>query len=149
MIHLLLLGSLVIIACILCNRVSNRFGFPMLLTFILLGMVFCSEGLVRIHFDNFSFAENVCTVALIFIMFYGGFGTRWKSANPAAVKAAFLSVQDCCSMASVTGHRLVPYPDRTSAGYCTFTDTISRAKEPADSGMLPSRAACLRGLPNM
>lgn len=70
MINLLLLGSLVIIACILCNRLTNRFGIPMLLAFILLGMVFGSEGIFRIPFDDFSFAEDVCTVALIFIMFY-------------------------------------------------------------------------------
>lgn len=103
MINLLLLGSLVIIACILCNRVSNRFGFPMLLAFIVLGMVFGSEGIFRIHFDNFSFAESVCTVALIFIMFYGGFGTRWKAAKPAAVKALLMSSLGTIITAMVTG----------------------------------------------
>lgn len=103
MINLLLLGSLVIIACILCNRLSNRLGLPMLLAFILLGMVFGSEGLFRIHFDDFSFAENVCTVALIFIMFYGGFGTRWKAAKPAAVKAILMSSLGTIITAVLTG----------------------------------------------
>lgn len=87
----LLLGSAVILACILANKVSSRFGVPMLLGFILLGMVFGSDGLFRIPFDNFSFAETVCSVALIFIMFYGGFGTRWKEARPVAAKSILLS----------------------------------------------------------
>ncbi|MGN0159658.1 MAG: potassium/proton antiporter [Brotaphodocola sp.] len=101
--NLLLLGSLVIIACILCNRLSTRFGFPMLLAFIVLGMVFGSEGIFRIHFDNFLFAENICTVALIFIMFYGGFGTRWKAARPAAAKALFMSSFGTVLTALLTG----------------------------------------------
>lgn len=36
--QLLLLGSAVIIACILANRITSRFGIPMLLAFIGLGM---------------------------------------------------------------------------------------------------------------
>ncbi len=103
LINLLLLGSLVIIACILCNRVSNRFGFPMLLAFIVLGMIFGSEGIFEIDFDNFHFAESVCTVALIFIMFYGGFGTRWKTAKPAAVKALLMSSLGTVTTALLTG----------------------------------------------
>lgn len=90
MTNLLLLGPLVILACILCNRLTSRFGIPMLLAFILLGMVFGSEGLFCIPFDDFGFAEDICSVALIFIMFYGGFGTRWKTARPIAAKALLL-----------------------------------------------------------
>lgn len=103
MVNLLLLGSLVILACILCNRLTSRFGIPMLLAFILLGMVFGSEGLLRIPFDNFGFAENVCTVALIFIMFYGGFGTRLKAARPVAAKAVLLSSAGTIITALLTG----------------------------------------------
>ena len=103
MVNLLLLGSLVILACILCNRLTNRFGIPMLLAFILLGMIFGSEGLVRIPFDNFGFAENVCTIALIFIMFYGGFGTRLKAARPVAAKAVLLSSAGTIITALLTG----------------------------------------------
>ncbi|MDO5418393.1 MAG: potassium/proton antiporter, partial [Lachnospiraceae bacterium] len=103
MLKLLLLGSAVIIACILCNRLTSRFGIPMLLAFILLGMLFGSEGLLRIPFDDFQFAENVCTIALIFIMFYGGFGTRWKTARPTAAKALLLSSLGTIITALLTG----------------------------------------------
>ena len=103
MTHLLLMGSLVILACILCNRLTSRFGIPMLLAFILLGMVFGSEGLFRIPFDNFRFAENICTTALVFIMFYGGFGTRWKAARPAAAKAVLMSCAGTVITAVLTG----------------------------------------------
>ena len=67
--QLLLLGSTVIIACILANRITSRFGIPMLLAFIGLGMAFGSEGLFRIPFDNFRFASDFCTVALFLLCF--------------------------------------------------------------------------------
>lgn len=39
-------------------------------------MFFGTDGVVKIPFDNFKLAQNVCSVALLFIMFYGGFGTN-------------------------------------------------------------------------
>ena len=75
----------------------------MLLAFILLGMVFGSEGLVRIDFADFGFAETICSIALIFIMFYGGFGTRWKTAKPAALKALVMSAFGTIFTALFTG----------------------------------------------
>lgn len=87
----LLLVAVVMLSCILLNKISSRLGIPMLLAFILLGMLFGSDGVVKIPFDNYSFAEQVCSVALIFIMFYGGFGTNWNEAKPVAAKAILLS----------------------------------------------------------
>ncbi len=87
----LLLAGAVIIACVLCNKISNRLGVPMLLAFIVIGMCFGSDGLFKIPFDDYRAADMVCTVALIFIMFYGGFGTKWSEARHTAGKAALLS----------------------------------------------------------
>ena len=84
----LLITSIVIFLCILLNRVSNRIGIPALLAFIVLGMLFGSDGIMKIDFDNYAFAEQICSTALIFIMFYGGFGTNWQRAKAVAVKAA-------------------------------------------------------------
>lgn len=63
----------------------------MLLAFIILGMIFGSDGFVKISFDDFALAEQVCTVALVFIMFYGGFGTKWSKAKPVALQSIALS----------------------------------------------------------
>ena len=87
---ILLLCAVVIVICIVASRLSQRLGVPALLLFLALGMLFGSDGLFRIPFDNFEAAERICSVALIFIMFYGGFGTRW-AARPAAARAVVLS----------------------------------------------------------
>lgn len=76
-----LLISVVILVCVLCNKISGKLGVPVLLAFILLGMLFGSDGLFKIPFDNYDFANSICSVALIFIMFYGGFGTKWSAAE--------------------------------------------------------------------
>ena len=100
---LLLVAAIVIVLCVVLNNVSNKIGIPMLLAFILLGMAFGSDGIVKIPFDNFDFTESICTVALIFIMFYGGFGTRWKEAKPVVVKAGILSTLGVALTAGLTG----------------------------------------------
>ena len=87
----LIMASVVIFACVLFNRLSSKVGIPALLAFILLGMFFGSDGVVRIPFDDYIFAERICSVALIFIMFYGGFGTRWSEAKPVAGRSILLS----------------------------------------------------------
>jgi len=87
----LLTVSAVIFLCVLLNKVSSRLGIPMLLAFIVLGMVFGSDGLFKISFTNYAVAEQLCSTALIFIMFYGGFGTKWSAAKPVAVQSFLLS----------------------------------------------------------
>lgn len=99
----LLLIAVVIFVCVLGNKVSSRLGIPMLLAFILLGMFFGSDGLVKIRFDNYTFAEQICSVALIFIMFYGGFGTNWRAARPVAPQAILLSSAGVVLTAGFTG----------------------------------------------
>ena len=98
-----ILIAMIILICVFLDRVSDRFGIPVLLGFILLGIFFGSDGVVKIPFDNYSFAEQVCSIALIFIMFYGGFGTNWEHARPAAGKAVLLSTFGVLMTAGVTG----------------------------------------------
>lgn len=91
MIVYLLVVSIVIFACVIFNKISSKLGIPMLLAFIILGMLFGTDGIVKIPFENYGFAEQICSVALIFIMFYGGFGTKWSEAKPVAGRAILLS----------------------------------------------------------
>ena len=99
----ILLVAAVILLCLSLNKMSNKLGIPMLLAYILLGMMFGTDGILKIPFDNFTIAEQICTVSLIFIMFYGGFGTNWKQAKPAAGKAVLLSTVGVILTAVTTG----------------------------------------------
>ena len=99
----LLLGAIAIFLCVIFNRVSHKLGVPVLLAFIFIGMLFGSDGLVKIPFDNYGFAENICVFALIFIMFYGGFGTKWTAARPVAAKAIMMSTLGTVATAGLVG----------------------------------------------
>ncbi|HKM29002.1 MAG TPA: potassium/proton antiporter [Anaerovoracaceae bacterium] len=93
----------ILLMCLLLNKITSKLGVPTLLAFILLGMLFGTDGLFKISFENYDVAEQVCTIALIFIMFYGGFGTNWETARPIAVKATLLSTLGVAITAGVTG----------------------------------------------
>ena len=93
----LIITAAVIFACIIFNRVSAKLGIPMLLAFIVLGILFGSDGIVKIPFDNYVIAEQVCSVALIFIIFYGGFGTKWSASSPSGANPRLPSASSAFS----------------------------------------------------
>ena len=99
----LLVTAAVLLLCLALTRATNRFGVPALAVFIALGMLFGTDGVFRIEFHDYAFAEQACTVALMFIMFYGGFGTNWRRAREAAVPAALLSTVGVVLTALITG----------------------------------------------
>ena len=87
----ILLAGIIIFSGIFLDRFTKKYGVPVLLAFILLGIIFGSDGIFKIHFENYKMVEQVCSAALIIIIFYGGFGTSWSSAKPVAKKAILLS----------------------------------------------------------
>lgn len=101
--ELLLLAAVVLLACIFGQRLGRKLGIPTLLFFIALGMLFGSDGLLRIEFSDYEFAGHVCSAALIVIMFYGGFGTNWSAAKPVAVRSVLLSTAGVLVTAGLTG----------------------------------------------
>ena len=101
--QILLLTGIVIVICILSGRLIDKLGVPSLLAFILLGMCFGVDGIFKISFDDYQFSELICSVSLIFIMFYGGFGTNIKEAGPVIPRAVLLSTAGVLFTAGITG----------------------------------------------
>ncbi len=101
-VNVLIFIGIIVLVSVFLSEISDKFGIPMLLIFILFGVIVGSSGLLE-TFDNFDFANNVCSVALIFIMFYGGFGTRWKAAKPVAGRAITLASLGVFFTAAITG----------------------------------------------
>ena len=76
-----LIIACIILLCIFAERFSDKFGMPALILFMFLGMILGSDGIFKIPFDDFHLAEDICSIALVFIMFYGGFNTKWSAAK--------------------------------------------------------------------
>lgn len=99
----LLLVSSVIVICVLMNRFLDKIPVPSLLIFIALGMCFGENGLLRISFDNYAIVNLICSTSLIFIMFYGGFGTNLRTARPVLSKSVLLSTLGVAGTAGMVG----------------------------------------------
>lgn len=99
----MIICSLILLICITSTKILYKFGVPILLIFIVLGMLFGSDGIVGIYFDNYELASDISSIALIFIMFYGGFGTNWNMAKPVALQSIAMSSLGVVLTAGLTG----------------------------------------------
>jgi cell volume regulation protein A len=80
--NILLIGSILLIVSILAGKTSYRFGVPVLVFFVMIGMLAGSEGPGDIYFNDPRIARFIGFVALNFILFSGGLETRWESIKP-------------------------------------------------------------------
>ena len=87
----LLFFSILLIACIVSSKVSDRFGIPSLVVFLAVGMLAGSDGLLGLYFDNRQIAQDVGTIALIFILYAGGLDTNLKSIRPVMINGIILA----------------------------------------------------------
>lgn len=89
---LVALGTLALVS-VLFSRVVDRIGVPVLLLFLALGMLGGSEGIGRFPFEDYAVAVRLGTVALVLILFDGGFNTAAGAVRqvlwPATVLATF------------------------------------------------------------
>lgn len=60
------------------TKLAARLGVPGMIVFLLLGMIFGSDGLNLVKFDDPVLAQQIATTLLIFILFEGGFSTKKK-----------------------------------------------------------------------
>ena len=71
----LLIGSILLFVSIVVGKTGYRFGVPTLLLFLVVGMLFGSDGL-GLQFHNAKEAQFIGMVALSIILFSGGMDTK-------------------------------------------------------------------------
>jgi hypothetical protein len=64
------------------GKTSAKFGIPVLILFLSIGMLAGSEGIGGIYFDNPIVAQFIGIIALNFILFSGGLDTDYKTIKP-------------------------------------------------------------------
>lgn len=78
----ILVSALLFLACVIFSKFSDRYGIPVLLIFIFVGMFAGSEGILKIYFDNAKATQDIGMLCLILILFSGGFNTSFKLVRP-------------------------------------------------------------------
>lgn len=89
--NILLVGSLLLLMSIIAGKTSYKFGVPVLILFLAIGMLAGSEGLGGIYFDNPAVAQFIGIVSLNFILFSGGLDTNWAAVKPILREGVALS----------------------------------------------------------
>ncbi len=94
--RLLLLG-------IVSSKLSARLGVPVLVLFLLLGMLAGSEGIGGLEFENYQLAHAIGTLALAMILFDGGRSTSLSAIKVAWKPATMLATVGVMVTAMITG----------------------------------------------
>jgi len=89
--YLLLIAGLLILFSALASKLSERVGVPALLVFLGIGMIAGSDALGLVYFDDAHLANAIGTIALGYILFSGGFDTRWSEVRPVVGRGLLLS----------------------------------------------------------
>jgi cell volume regulation protein A len=89
--YILLGASILLLLSIIASRISGRLGIPVLLLFLVIGMLAGSEGPGGIYFDDPRLAQSLGIVALAFIIFAGGLDTTWGNIRPLLWRGLALS----------------------------------------------------------
>src|SRR5205807_6968652 len=98
----ILLGALLVLAGIMSSLVAMRFGAPLLLVFLLLGMLAGEAGPGGLKFDDVRATYVVGSIALALILFDGGLRTRFITFRSVLAPAAMLATLGVLLTAALT-----------------------------------------------
>lgn len=100
--NILLIGSVLIFSSILISKTGYRFGIPTLLLFLIVGMLFGSDGL-GLQFNSASDAQFIGMIALSIILFSGGMDTKFQDIKPILTQGILLSTAGVLLTTLLTG----------------------------------------------
>ena len=99
----ILIGAALVSLAALTSLVSQRFGAPLLLVFLAMGILAGEDGLLGINFDSGYAAYFIGSLALAIILFDSGFETPLRSYRVAAAPALSLATVGVILTAGLTG----------------------------------------------
>ena len=100
--NILLVGSGLILISILISKTGYRFGIPTLLLFLVVGMLFGSDGL-GLQFNSVQDAQFIGMMALSIILFTGGMDTKFSDIRPVMTQGVILSTLGVVLTTALTG----------------------------------------------
>jgi cell volume regulation protein A len=98
----ILLGALLVLAGILSSLVALRFGAPLLLVFLLIGLLAGEAGPGGIAFDDVQLTYMVGSAALALILFDGGLRTRFQTFRTVLAPSVLLATAGVLLTAAIT-----------------------------------------------
>ena len=100
--NILLLGSILVFSAIIISKTGYKLGVPSLLVFLVVGMLFGSDGL-GLHFENAKQAQFIGMISLSVILFSGGMDTKISEVKPILLTGLLLSTLGVLVTTALTG----------------------------------------------
>ena len=100
---LLAAAAALVLAGIGSSLIARRFGAPLLLVFLVVGMLAGVDGPGGIHFDNYATTYRIGSFALAIILFDGGLRTRRESFRGVLAPILLLATIGVVISAALTG----------------------------------------------
>lgn len=101
--QLIFVAGVLFLVSILASVASPRLGVPVLLVFLIVGMVAGEDGPGRIHFQNYQLANLAGTAALAVVLFDGGMRTRLETFRVGLRPAVSLATVGVLITTAITG----------------------------------------------
>jgi potassium/hydrogen antiporter len=101
--QIILMASALIVFGILSSTISARLGLPVLVLFLIVGMLAGEDGPGGIHFDNAQIAHALGSLALAIILFDGGLQTPITSIKQVWKPASILATVGVLVTSVITG----------------------------------------------
>ena len=141
----ILLGSLLVLAGIMSSLVAMRFGAPLLLAFLVVGMLAGESGPGGIRFDDVQLTYTVGSVALGLILFDGGLRTRFATFRSVLMPAGLLATAGVILTAALVAPAAVlvlglGWTEALLVGAVVASTTLRRCS----SCCMPKACACAR-----
>ena len=99
----ILIGAVLVLIGIFSSLVATRFGAPLLLVFLVLGMLAGEDGPGGLAFDDYRLTYLIGSLALSVILFDGGLRTKLSTFREAVTPALLLATVGVLVTASVIG----------------------------------------------
>lgn len=143
--NILLVGGVLLFISLLAGKTSSKFGIPVLILFLAIGMIAGSEGVGGIYFDSPQITQFVGVIALSFILFSGGFDTSWESIKSIFVHGIALSTIGVIITATTLGIFVWVVTDFTIYEGLLLGSIVSSTDSAAVFSILRSKKLALKG----
>lgn len=101
--HALLIAAVLLLVGTVSSKLSAKFGLPVLVLFLAIGMLAGSEGPGGIAFEDYGLAHGLGITALAIILFDGGIRTAFRTIRPALAPALTLATAGVLITGAITG----------------------------------------------
>lgn len=100
--NILLIGSTLLLVSLIVGRTGYKLGIPVLLLFLLVGMIFGSDG-IGIQFHSAGETQFIGTLSLCIILFAGGMDTKLGDIRPIIPQGVILATVGVLLTTLITG----------------------------------------------